>query len=397
MAEIISMPQLSDTMEEGTVIKWNKKVGDTVSEGDILAEIETDKAIQDFEVDVSGILLFIGVKEGERTRVNDILAIVGKKGEDINNIILKSSSEKTEKKDTDTQKIEKNNNKEEKNEYCDDKKNEKRKFISPLAKKMAKSSGISLKNIKIGSGEYGRIIKKDIELQKNKQFYENRITHTSMRKKIAAHLTFSKFSAPHYYLFSEILVDNLVDIRKNINNKISLEEKISFNDFIIKAAAQSLKKNTNMNISWNEEEILIHKSINIGFAVAIKDGLIVPVIKNADQKSILQISKEVKNKILHSKSRIIKKEELENSTFTISNLGMYGIDCFTSIINIPNSSILSIGSITKRPIIKNSKIEIGYTMKITLSCDHRIIDGATGSNYIHTLKGFLEDPITILI
>ncbi|WP_185881838.1 dihydrolipoamide acetyltransferase family protein [Blattabacterium cuenoti] len=395
MAEIISMPQLSDTMEEGTVIKWNKKVGDKVSEGDILAEIETDKATQDFEIDVSGILLFIGVKEGEKTRVNDILAIIGKEGEDISHII-KNSKEKI--KDEKVEKILSNENK---------KKNKDRIFISPLAKKMAKEIGISIDQIK-GSGDHGRIIKRDIEtyektldVDNRKVVYEKmddrRVILSSMRKKIAEHLTNSKFTAPHYYLIIEIDVEKMIQLRKDLNKKLSIEEKISFNDIIIKAVALSLKKNPNINTSWKEEEIIYHSSINIGVAVAVKEGLIVPVIQNADQKSLLQISKEIKDKVLRSKSRKIKPEEIENSTFTVSNLGMYGIEFFTSIINIPNSSILSIGTITEKPIVKNSEITIGYIMKVTLSCDHRIIDGSTGSNFLQHLKNLLEDPILILV
>ncbi|WP_185849162.1 dihydrolipoamide acetyltransferase family protein [Blattabacterium cuenoti] len=384
MAEIISMPQLSDTMKEGTVIKWNKKIGDKVSEGDILAEIETDKATQDFEIDVSGVLLFIGVKEGETTRVNDVLAIIGNEGEDISHIISKLESKK---KEQGNQEIKKENGKK-----------NKKIFISPVAKKMAKKIGIPINKIK-GSGEYGRIIKRDIEFyeKKNQNESETQETvHSSIRKKIAEHLTYSKFSAPHYYLFSEINMDKLIGFRKNLNDKLSLEEKISFNDIIIKAVAKSLSKHPDMNVSWNEERIIIHPNIHIGVAVAIKDGLIVPVIKNADQKSLLQISKEIKDKASRSKSKKIQPEEIENSTFTVSNLGMYGIESFTSIINTPNTSILSIGSIMIRPIVKNYKIEIGNIMKITLSCDHRIIDGAKGSEYIHSLKNFLEDPITIL-
>ncbi|WP_185853271.1 dihydrolipoamide acetyltransferase family protein [Blattabacterium cuenoti] len=382
MAEIISMPQLSDTMEEGTVIKWNKKIGDKVSEGDILAEIETDKATQDFEIDVSGFLLFIGVKEGEKTRVNDILAIIGDEGEDISHLISKSKKEEKE--------IKKKDKKYQKNKQD-------RIFISPLAKKMAQRMGVSISDIK-GSGEDGRIVKRDIEYYEKTKLKEvnQKIAHSSMRRKIAKHLTFSKLSAPHYYLFNEINVDKLIELRKNLNDKLSLEEKISFNDIIIKAVALSLKKHPDMNISWDEEEVILHSQIHIGVAVAVKDGLIVPVIKNADQKSLLQISKEIKDKVLRSKSKKIQPEEIENSTFTVSNLGMYGIESFTSIINIPNSSILSVGSIMKRPIIKNSKIKIGSVMKITLSCDHRIIDGAVGSSYIHSLRNFLEDPITIL-
>ncbi len=374
------MPQLSDTMKEGTVIKWNKKIGDKVSEGDILAEIETDKATQDFEIDVSGVLLFIGVQEGETARVNDVLAIIGKEGENISHIIseLQSSKKQEQKK----QEI----------------------FISPIAKKMAKKIGIPIEKIK-GSGDNGRIIKRDIDFYEKSNLnlikeIENekpvKIVHSSIRKKIAKHLTYSKFSAPHYYLFSEINADNLIKFRQNLNNKLSSEEKISFNDIIIKAVAQSLRKHPDMNVSWDDENVIMHSKIHIGIAVAIKDGLIVPVIKNADQKSLLEISKEIKDKALRSKSKKIQPEEIENSTFTVSNLGMYGIESFTSIINTPNTSILSVGSIIIRPIVKNYKIEIGNIMKITLSCDHRIIDGSKGSEYIYSLKNFLEDPITIL-
>ncbi len=378
MAKIISMPQLSDTMEEGTLVKWNKKIGDKILEGDILAEIETDKAIQDFEVDTNGILLFIGVKEGEKTRVNDIIAIIGKEGEDINHLIKKenivSSSNDIHKKD--------------------------RELISPLAKKIAKKINISTTNIK-GSGDYGRIIKRDIELlknndKKNKEYY-NKIPHSYMRKQIAKNLSYSKYSAPHYYLFSDIYVDKLIEFRKNINNQLFLENRISFNDIIIKASANSLKKNPNINVSWNEEYTYYNKSINIGFAVAIKEGLLVPVINNADKKSILQISKEIKDKIIRSKLKKLKIEEMKNSTFTVSNLGMFGIDSFTSIINSPNSSILSIGSIIKKPIVINSEIVIGNVMRVTLSCDHRVIDGAMGSSYINYIKKLLENPIKILL
>ncbi|WP_185864404.1 dihydrolipoamide acetyltransferase family protein [Blattabacterium cuenoti] len=387
MAEIITMPQLSDTMEEGTVIRWNKKIGDEVLEGDILAEIETDKATQDFEIDVSGILLFIGVHEGEKTRVNEILAIIGKKGEDISHLIPKNKEKKNHQEIRDDKII---------NEY--EKKD--RILISPLAKKMAKKIGIPIKNLR-GSGDNGRIIKRDI--QQSYDAYDNSllikktISHSSMRKKIACHLSISKFSSPHYYLFSEINVDKLIEFRKNINDKLSLEERISFNDIIIKAVAKALNIHPDINTSWNKDEMIYYSDINIGIAVALEDGLIVPVIKNADKKSLSQISKEMKDKVLRSKLRKIQPEEIEHSTFTVSNLGMYGIESFTSIINHPNSSILSIGSIMKKPIIKDAKIIIGSVMKITLSCDHRIIDGANGSSYIISLRKFLEDPITILL
>ncbi|AWU43561.1 dihydrolipoamide acyltransferase [Blattabacterium sp. (Cryptocercus kyebangensis)] len=398
MAEIISMPQLSDTMEEGTVIKWNKKVGDKVSEGDILVEIETDKAIQDFETDVSGFLLFIGVKEGEKTRVNDMLAIIGEKDEDISSLIEKPNL---------LLKIEKEGHlkKEKKIDHYPEKKKKYRIFISPLAKKIAKEIGISINRIK-GSGKNNRIVKRDIEAYEKKlntirkskdKKEEKKINISSIRKRISEHLIYSKFTAPHYYLFIEINAEKMIKLRKNLNDKLSTEEKISFNDIIIKAVAISLKKDPNINVSWKEEEILYHSYINIGIAVAIQDGLIVPVIKNADQKSLLQISQEIKDKVFRSKSRKIQPEELENSTFTVSNLGMYGIEFFTSIINLPNSSILSVGSITEKPIIKDSKIVIGNIMKVTLSCDHRIIDGATGSNFLSFLKKMLEDPMIILV
>ncbi|WP_185877313.1 dihydrolipoamide acetyltransferase family protein [Blattabacterium cuenoti] len=375
MAEIISMPQLSDTMEEGTVIKWNKKIGEKVVEGDIIAEIETDKAIQDFEIDVSGILLFIGVKEGEKTKVNDIIAIIGEEGEDINHLIKQKNL---------------------KNNLQEEKKDNERKFISPAARRLIKKMNVPIETFKNGSGSHGRIIKKDIETLKNENNI-NKIIHSSMRKKIAKHLSKSKISAPHYYIFSEINVDKLIKLREKFNDKLSIDERISFNDIIIKAVAQSLKKFPKMNVSWNDEYILFHKNINIGIAVAVEDGLIVPVIKNVDHKSVLQISKEIKEKVLRSKEKKIQINELEDSTFTVSNLGMYDTDSFTSIINIPNSSIISVGSIVRRPVVIGSKIEIGSIMKITLSCDHRIIDGALGSLYIRLLKKYLEDPFIIFL
>ncbi|WP_185864964.1 dihydrolipoamide acetyltransferase family protein [Blattabacterium cuenoti] len=408
MAEIISMPQLSDTMEEGTVVKWNKKIGDKVIEGDIIAEIETDKAIQDFEIDISGILLFIGVKEGETTKVNDLLAIIGEKGEDINHLIKKNKTIKSISPIIGVKEGEKKKVNDllaiigEKGEDINHliKKNKTIKSISPIAKKIAKQKNISLKNVK-GTGDHGRIIKRDIEsiTEYKKNNKVEKIPQSSIRKIIAKRLANSKFSAPHYYLFVDLNVDRLVDLRKKFNKKLSIEERISFNDILIKIAAQSLKINPEMNVSWTDEYILSHKEINIGFAVAIENGLIVPVIRNADKKSILEISKEIKEKIIRSQSKKIDLEELEYSTFTVSNLGMYGIDSFTSIINTPNSSILSIGSIRKRPIVNNSnnQIEIGNVMKITLSCDHRIIDGALASNYIKSFKEYIENPITILL
>ncbi|WP_185872703.1 dihydrolipoamide acetyltransferase family protein [Blattabacterium cuenoti] len=389
MAEIIFMPKLSDTMEEGTLVKWNKKIGDKVFEGDILAEIETDKAIQDFEIDINGVLLYCGIKEGEKARVNDILAIIGQTGENISSFIKHKNINEPEKKQPEKKQPEK--------------KQKERKFISPLAKKMIQDKGININNIQQGTGYSGRIVKKDIEdfYEKNRYHNMNMNQHilvSNMRKEIANHLTLSKFTAPHYYLFIEIEMDKIIKLRKELNHTLSkTNHKISFNDIIVKAVSLILKEHPYINATWKEKEIIYHYNINIGIAVAIQDGLMVPVIQNSDQKSLLQISKEIKEKVERSKLRKIQEKEIQNSTFTISNLGMYGIDYFTSIINIPNSSILSVGSIKEQPIVKYHKIKIGNIMKITLSCDHRIIDGNKGCHFLLDLKKMLEDPITILV
>ncbi|WP_185882362.1 dihydrolipoamide acetyltransferase family protein [Blattabacterium cuenoti] len=394
MADIIFMPRLSDTMEEGTLVKWNKKIGDQVFEGDILAEIETDKAIQDFEIDINGVLLYCGIKEGEKARVNDILAIIGQYGENISSLIKKKTINKLK---TEPEKKSETELEKESETKPEKKSEQQRKFISPVAKKMIQDKGINIHNMK-GTGDSGRIVKKDIEL-----YYENtnnmnqHFIVSNMRKEIATHLTLSKFTAPHYYLFIEIEMENIIQLRKKLNDTLSNNHKISFNDIIVKAVSRILKTHPYINATWKEKEIIYHYNINIGIAVAIHDGLMVPVIHNSDQKSLLQISKEIKDKVERSKLRKLQQQEIKNSTFTISNLGMYGIDSFTSIINIPNSSILSVGTIKEKPIVKNHKIKIGNIMKITLSCDHRVIDGNKGCNFLLDLKKMLEDPITILV
>ncbi|MGX7591083.1 dihydrolipoamide acetyltransferase family protein [Candidatus Karelsulcia muelleri] len=359
MAEIIYMPRLSDTMKEGTIVKWYKKVGEKVLNGEILAEIETDKAIQEFESEYNATLLYIGVKEGEKAKVNDILAIMGERNEKIDYLINKNKF-----------------------------------LVSPLAKKIALEEGIKLKSIK-GSGPKNRIVKKDlikILTKKNNKKYQNL---SNIRKIISERLLKSKKISPHYYLFIEVPADNLIKFKKYINKKYT--SKISFNDLIVKATALSLKKNQPINSSWNKERIIYHQYINIGIAVSLPEGLIVPVINNVEKKSLIKISKEIKEKIERYRKKKISKKELEGSTFTISNLGMFGIDCFTSIINQPNSSILSVGSIQRKPIIDKNKIKIGNTIKFTLACDHRIIDGAVGSTFLLTLKEYLLEPITMLI
>ncbi|XZQ51504.1 MAG: dihydrolipoamide acetyltransferase family protein [Candidatus Karelsulcia muelleri] len=368
MAEVIFMPRLSDTMEEGTVVKWHKNIGEKILEGDILAEIETDKAIQEFEAESNSTLLYIGIKEGETAPVNSLLAILGSENEDISSL-LKENQTIINKKI----------------------------FISPLAKKIAFEKGISLENIK-GSGNNGRIIKKDIEKYKN-HLSDDKITfkkvdHSNMRKIISKRLINSQMESPHYSLFLEIKMDNLIKLRESLN-EMNYLKKISFNDLIVKASAIAIKANPKINSSWTEKSILYHKNINIGIAVALEDGLIVPVISNVDDKSLRKISLEIKDKVIKAKEKKLKYNEC--STFTVSNLGMFGIDSFTSIINKPNSCILSVGRIKKKPIINNDKIVIGHTTKFTLTCDHRMIDGAVGSDYLKCLKHLLQEPLKILL
>jgi pyruvate dehydrogenase E2 component (dihydrolipoamide acetyltransferase) len=314
MAEIITMPRLSDTMEEGKLIRWYKKVGDKISEGDILAEIKTDKVNQDFEVDVSGILLYAGLEEGESTKVDQILAIVGEEGEDISDLIPDKRKQKHDRYESNT------------------------------------------------------LIEK----------------HSSTRKIISKRLSESKFTAPHYYLTVEIDMEKILQLRQEVNKKLP-DVKITINDFIIKASALAIIEHKLINAFWTEENIVYNAYINIGVAVSIKYGLLVPVIFHADKKSIKQISCEVKDKSNRARTKRIKAKEIEGSSFTISNLGMFGIESFTSIINQPNSCILSVGSIR------------GYTMKTTLACDHRIIDGSVAAEYLRTLKKFIEDPFISLI
>lgn len=377
MAEVIFMPCLSDTMVTGTVVKWHKKIGDKILEGDILAEIETDKAIQELEAEYNSTLLYIGIKEGESAPVNSVLAILGSENEDISSLLKQNQIY---------------------NNY-------KRIFISPLAKKLAFDKGISIDNIK-GTGINGRIIKKDIEryISNNLDtktttkttYTTNEVNHSNIRKIISKRLINSKIESPHYSLFIEVIMDNLIKLRDSINEKKYLY-KISFNDLIVKASALAIKENPKINSSWTEKSILYHNNINIGIAVALEDGLIVPVINQVDEKSLRQISFEIKEKVIKAKEKKINSNELEGSTFTVSNLGMFGIDSFTSIINQPNSCILSVGSIKKKPIINNDKIVIGHTTKFTLTCDHRIIDGAVGSDYLKSLKNFLQEPLNIII
>ena len=410
MAEIVKMPRLSDTMTEGVVSKWHKKVGDEIKEGDLLADIETDKATMEFESFQEGHLLYIGVNENESAAVDSILAILGQKDEDISSLLNAENS--------DSKNLENSQNKEddnleeiasflEKSEPSqqsfskDDYKNEKRLKISPLAKKIAKDKGIDL-NIIQGTGENGRIIKRDLEqfnLKKVEEIVQvdNSILQhplSQMRKTIANRLSESKFSAPHFYLTTKINVDSLIELRKNLIN--NLETKISFNDIIIKAVAFSLSKHRNINVSWGNDSIIKNKDINIGVAIAVDDGLVVPVIKNTDQHNILDISNKIKDFVDRANNKKLSIEELNGNTFTVSNLGMFGIDEFTAIINPPDACILAIGSIQKTPVVKDEKIVVGNVMKVTLSSDHRIVDGAQGAQFLKTLKTMLENPLLMI-
>ncbi|WP_103327045.1 2-oxo acid dehydrogenase subunit E2 [Bacteroidetes bacterium endosymbiont of Geopemphigus sp.] len=415
--EVITMPRLSDTMEEGTVVKWHKQTGDKVSEGDLLAEIETDKAVQEFESEYDGYLLYLGVPEGKSAAIDTVLAVIGPQRIDMTNILLSSIGKKNDANqaqiDFSSLTAEKNNASKDKNQAISANDGT-RIFASPLAKKIAQERSISLAEIK-GSGENGRIVKKDLENyqpQATQKIQNLTLTQTlpsrvisspksrevpnsSMRKIISKRLSESKFAAPHYYLMIEVDMQNAVQSRKAINENLKYG-KISFNDLVIKAAAMALKMHPQINTSWQEDKIIYHGDINIGVAVAVEDGLLVPVILQADQKNLREISAEVKDKAGRARVHKMQTQEMEGSTFTISNLGMFGIETFTSIINQPNSCILSVGAILEKPVVKNAQIIPRNLMKLSLACDHRTVDGATGSAYLQELKKLLENPVVMI-
>ncbi|MGV8915909.1 MAG: 2-oxo acid dehydrogenase subunit E2 [Kaistella sp.] len=416
--EVITMPRLSDTMSEGKVAKWHKKVGDTIKEGDILAEIETDKAVQDFEAEVNGTLLYIGTEEGEASPVDEVLAIIGPEGTDVSGLTSGGGAKASApKKEVSAEKTD--SPKEEENSKPVSASNSGRIAVSPLAKKMAEDKGIDLNDL-TGSGENGRIVKKDIEgftpstaevaTAESKssataspapatmnfvQGEDSETPNSQVRNIIAKRLAESKFTAPHYYLIVEINMDKAIQARKEINSLP--DTKISFNDMIIKATAMALRKHPQVNSTWKADKIIHHGNINVGVAVAIPDGLVVPVLKNTDQMNYTQISASVKDMAGRAKSKGLKANEMEGSTFSVSNLGMFGIETFTSIINQPNSAILSVGAIVEKPIVKDGQIVVGNVMKLSLACDHRVVDGATGAQFLQTLKTYLEQPLTLLL
>ena len=410
MAEVVRMPKLSDTMEEGVVAEWHKKVGDSVESGDLLAEIETDKATMEFESFQDGVLLHIGVGKGDAAPVDGILAILGEKGEDIAAILKAEASAPS---------VEEDAPKEVKEEAAiaapqveksvaiiapiSNDSNGRLK-VSPLAKKLAEDKGVNLSSVS-GSGEGGRIVKKDIDnytpsaTQSFASIGTESFTDTAasqMRKSIAKSLTKNQFSAPHFYLTISLDMDNTIAARKSLN-EVS-EVKISFNDIVIKAVASALRVHPNVNTSWIEESKSVRQNdhVSVGVAMAVEDGLLVPVVKFADQKSLSGISAEVKEFAGKAKEKKISLEELQGNTFTVSNLGMFGIEQFTSILNAPESCILAVGAIKQEPVVRNGELAVGNVMKVTLTCDHRTVDGASGALFLQSFKKFVENPVTML-
>lgn len=420
---VVTMPRLSDTMTEGTVATWLKKVGDKVSEGDILAEIETDKATMEFESFNAGTLLFIGINEGQSAPVDSVLAIIGPEGTDITGVAenFKKGGTTTAPATTspELQSVTPSNT--ETSVEVQQTENGGRIFASPLAKQIAKDKGINLAQVK-GSGENGRITKSDVEnftpqsvaqsqaaqpetqnsqpITVVKPFvpagetFSEEIKNSQMRKTIAKRLSESIFTAPHFYLTIEVTMDEAMKSRVVINTVP--DTKVSFNDMVIKACAMALKKHPKVNSQWKEDAITINHHVNVGVAVAVEDGLVVPVLRFTDQMSLSQIGGNVKDLAGKAKNKKLQPAEMEGSTFTVSNLGMFGIQSFTSIINQPNSAILSVGAIEEKPVVKNGQIVVGNTMMLTLACDHRTVDGATGAQFLQTLRQYLENPVTML-
>jgi pyruvate dehydrogenase E2 component (dihydrolipoamide acetyltransferase) len=434
MEEVVLMPRLSDTMTEGVIASWHKKVGDKVKKGEVLADIETDKATMELESYKDGTLLYQGAKDGEKIQVNELLCIIGKEGLDIDTIVkgIKSGSspakQPTAQDGADLQKAEGDVSKGgtagdipsqpvpqgQQPEANGQVINEGRILASPLAKKLAEEKGIDLKYVK-GSGDNGRITKTDIENYKpsaqqqapvsssqspkqpgpSGQVSFDEVPVSQMRKTIAKRLAESKFSAPHFYLTMSIDMDAAVAARGRINEVSPV--KISFNDIVLKAVAVALKQHPKVNSSWLGDKIRINHHVNIGVAVAVEEGLLVPVVRFADSKPLSQIAGEVKDFAQKAKDKKLQPSDWEGSTFTISNLGMFGIEEFTAIINPPDACILAIGGISQVPVVKNGNVVAGNVMKVTLSCDHRVVDGATGAAFLQTLKGLLEEPLRMLV
>jgi pyruvate dehydrogenase E2 component (dihydrolipoamide acetyltransferase) len=424
--EIVRMPKMSDTMTEGVVVKWHKKVGDTIKNGDLVAEIETDKATMEFESYQAGTLLYTGIEEGKAAPVDAILAILGKPGEDYKEFLEKemaatktaapaaaaastpappapapapvATASPAPATSISAPRVQ---------EIISTVNGDERLKASPLAKRLAAEKGIDLSMLK-GSGEHGRIVKRDIEWFKPGTFVSSgaimpgavtkesfdEVTVTQMRKTIARRLSESKFTAPHFYLTMDIDMDEVVKARESVNQIASV--KISFNDFVVKAAAAALRQHPAVNSSWLGDRIRTNHHINIGIAVAVDEGLLVPVVRFADSKTLSQIATEVKDYAKKAKEKKLQPQDWEGNTFTISNLGMYNIEEFTAIINPPDACILAVGAIKQIPVVKNGSIQPGNVMKVTLSCDHRVVDGVVGSKFLNTFKALLENPVILL-
>ena len=418
---VVTMPRLSDTMEEGTVASWLKNVGDAVEEGDILAEIETDKATMEFESFNEGTLLYIGLQEGESANVDDLLAIIGPAGTDVSAVAANFSAgapaaaEPAQEATKPTNPVVKETPKADAAPVATPvavapvSNTTGRLHISPLARKMADDKGIPLNQL-VGSGENGRIIKRDVEnftptavssaastakfVPTGQEDFEE-IKNSQMRKTIAKRLGESKFTAPHYYLNVEFDMDNAMAFRAQYNTVP--DTKISFNDIIVKACALALRQHPQVNSQWFADRMKLNNHVHVGVAVAVEDGLVVPVVRFANEQSLPQIGAAVRDFAGRARNKKLTPQEMDGSTFTVSNLGMFGIESFTSIINQPNSAILSVGAIVQKPVVKNGQVVVGNTIKLTLACDHRTVDGATGAQFLQTLKGYIENPVTMLV
>ena len=426
MAEVITMPRLSDTMTEGVIVVWHKKVGDNIEVGDILADVETDKATMELEAYNDGKLLHIGVEAGQTIPIDTLIAVIGQDGEDISGVL--SGSESSAKEEAVKEEVELTTVSEpvkESSNAVDTSASASSAVVSnvaangrlkasPLARKLAEDAGIDISLVK-GSGEEGRIIKRDIEnaiesgvassaspfhetitlptVVGQEQYSEQPVSQ--MRKTIAKRLAESKFTAPHFYLKVTVDMDKAISARKQMNEVSPV--KLSFNDMVVKASAMALKQHPTINSSWQGDSIRTNEHVNIGVAVAVTDGLLVPVVRFADTKTLSHISAETKEFATKAKNKALQPQDWEGSTFTISNLGMFGIDEFTAIINTPDACILAVGGINQVPVVKNGEIVPGNQMKLTLSCDHRVVDGASGAQFLNTLKGLLEDPVKMLV
>lgn len=413
MAEIVRMPKLSDTMTEGVVARWHKKVGDPVKSGDLLAEIETDKATMEFESFQEGVLLYRGVEEGQTAPVDSILAILGQEGEDISALLAQeqksavaqpaeSSPQASETMAEETVAVQTAKAAPAASEPDGD---DGRIKASPLARRLAREKGIDLSALR-GTGEGGRIVRRDVEAftpapapagfvsAPAGPAYED-VPLSQMRKAIARRLSESKFTAPHFYLTTDVDMDALAAARERLNARFDV--KISFNDLIIKATAVALQRHPRVNASWLGDKIRYHRQVNIGVAVAIDDGLVVPVITNAPARSLSDIAATVRDFAARARDKKLQPHEMEGNTFTISNLGMFGIEQFTAIINPPDVCILAVGAVREEPVVRNGAIVPGRRMRLTLSCDHRAVDGATGAAFLQTLRHLLEEPLGLLL